>query len=327
MLKKIFTFFMLLATLAIHAAEPIIMTNTSLDLKLSLYPAESSEEGAIVFWTNKGEVERWSVTTASGKNYEMAVKSRYVVKQDGITKYMVKLSLDKDTFIKVFKNDLPVSVSFQIKGFANDQYATIDLPQGIKNHFASELENFNRPKQTPQTTAPSDVIKFMGIPLWGDVDLFIEKLKTKGFVFIKSGETKEGIKNYVYKGRFWEWNNVECWIETFANSNEISMVYIEKDLTFTPSYQLSDLMAILKDKYGKGRLMSHVDDEISKKLVILWELKNGGVEYNYSWISNTSVNRVEVIYYTPRRLKEKLRRIQQKQDAEHRRQQRINSDI
>ena len=138
---------MLLAALAIHAAEPIIMTNTSLDLKLSLYPAESSEEGSIVFWTNKGEVKRWGVTTASGKNYEMPVKRQYVVKQDGITKYMVKSSLNKDTFIKVFKNDLPVSVSFKIKGFANGQYATIDLPQSIRDNFKDMIENFGKKKE------------------------------------------------------------------------------------------------------------------------------------------------------------------------------------
>lgn len=138
---------MLLAALAIHAADPIIMTNTSLDLKLSLYPAESSKEGAIVFWTNKGKVKRWGVTTASGKNYEMPVKRQHVVKQDGITKYMVKSSLNKDTFIKVFKNDLPVSVSFQIQGFANGQYATIDLPQSIRDNFKDMIENFGKKKE------------------------------------------------------------------------------------------------------------------------------------------------------------------------------------
>ena len=255
MLKKIVTLFMLLATVAIHAAEPIIMTNTSLDLKLSLYPAESSEEGAIVFWTNKGEVERWSVTTASGKNYEMAVKSRYVVKQDGITKYMVKSSLNKDTFIKVFKNDLPVSVSFQIKEFANGQYATIDLPQDIKNHFASELANFNCPKQQPST--PSDVIKFMGIPLEGDIETFAKQLEAKGWKFERKTpyrvDEKYGLIDnetwYFEDGKFWEFSKCHLKVKVLANSRLIYSVEVSKRYYYDSSTQ--ELLEALSKIYGK----------------------------------------------------------------------------
>ena len=244
---------MLLAALAIHAAEPIIMTNTSLNLKLSLYPAESSKEGAIVFWTNKGEVERWSVTTASGKNYEMAVKSRDVVKQDGITKYMVKSSLDKGTFIKVFKNDLPVSVSFQIKGFANGQYATIDLPQDIKNHFASELANFNRPKQQPST--PADVIKFMGIPLWGDIETFAKQLEAKGWKFKRKDSPKRekhGLYNEVWhfeNGRFWEFSRCDLWVHVLFNSRLVCSVTVYT--TYSLESQVSELLGALKTTYGE----------------------------------------------------------------------------
>lgn len=251
-MKKIVTLFMLLAALAIHAAEPIIMTNTPLDLKLSLYPAESSKEGAIVFWTNKGEVERWSVTTASGKNYEMAVKSRDVVKQDGITKYMVKSSLNKDTFIKVFKNDLPVSVSFQIKGFANGQYATIDLPQDIKNHFASELANFNRPKQQPSTS--SDVIKFMGIPLWGDIETFAKQLESKGWKFkgkLTSSRDIDGpysAEKWIFEGKFWELNDVELVVELRVESNQVCCVWMRSAYF---SNQLNELCDELSKRYGK----------------------------------------------------------------------------
>ena len=254
-MKKIATLCMLLATVAIHAAEPIIMTNTSLDLKLSLYPAESSEEGAIVFWTNKGEVERWSVTTASGKNYEMAVKSRDVVKQDGITKYMVKSSLNKDTFIKVFKNDLPVSVSFQIKGFANGQYATIDLPQGIKNYFASELANFNRPKQQPST--PSDVIKFMGIPLWGDIETFAKQLESKGWKFesktpLRINREYGFIKEetwYFEGGKFWEFSKCHLEVKVLVNSRLIYSVEVSERYYYYSSTQ--ELLEALSKIYGK----------------------------------------------------------------------------
>lgn len=309
MLKKIFTLCMLLATVAIHAAEPIIMTNTSLDLKLSLYPAESSKEGAIVFWTNKGEVERWSVTTASGKNYEMAVKSRYVVKQDGITKYMVKSSLDKDTFIKVFKNDLPVSVSFQIKGFANGQYATIDLPQDIKNHFASELENFNRPMALVQKfpPPPADTIKFMGIPMWGDVGLFAEKLKSKGF---KVSWWKNEYLGYTYycKGSFWRWKKTTCTIYSFDRSREISAikVYIDgEEVEYAPKSQLKDMLILLKEKYGNGRILDSLTGESYEILRVLWSLKNGGVKFEYTWSRNSFGLKptLELSYYTPKGLK------------------------
>ena len=254
-MKKIVTLFMLLAALAIHAADPIIMTNTSLDLKLSLYPVESSEEGSIVFWTNKGEVERWSVTTASGKNYEMAVKSRYVVEQDGITKYMVKSSLDKDTFIKVFKNDLPVSVSFQIKGFANGQYATIDLPQDIKNHFASELENFNRPKQQPST--PADVIKFMGIPLWGDIETFAKQLESKGWKFERKTPMRKedyGIYPetwYFEGGKFWEFSNCDLIVKVLINSRLVYSATVTTQFGFVPAIHEREILKSFSKKYGE----------------------------------------------------------------------------
>lgn len=245
---------MLLVALAIHAADPIIMTNTSLDLKLSLYPAESSEEGAIVFWTNKGKIERWSVTTASGKNYKMPVKRQYVVKQDGITKYMVKSSLNKDAFIKVFKNDLPVSVSFQIKVFANGQYATIDLPQGIKNYFASELANFNRPKQTPQTSTPSDVIKFMGIPLWGDIETFAKQLEAKGWKFKEKLTSSRNIdgpysaESWRFEGKFWELNDVKLVVELRIESNQVCRAWMHSTYF---SNQLNELCDELSKRYGK----------------------------------------------------------------------------
>ena len=310
-MKKIFTLCMLLATVAIHAAEPIIMTNTSLDLKLSLYPAESSKEGAIVFWTNKGEVERWSVTTASGKNYEMAVKRRYVVKQDGITKYMVESSLNKDAFIKVFKNDLPASVSFQIKGFANGQYATIDLPQDIKNQFASELENFNRPMALVQKfpPPPAGTIKFMGIPMWGDVGLFAEKLKSKGF---KVSWWKNEYLGYTYycKGSFWRWEKTTCTIYSFDKSREISVIKVAvdgKEVEYAPKSQLKDMLILLKEKYGNGRILESQNSEFLDVLIVFWGLKNGGVKFEYTWARNNFGIKTQpwlkLVYYTPKGLK------------------------
>ena len=159
-------------------AEPI-MTNTLLDLKLSLYPEITEKDGFIVFWTNKGKVERWGVTTEAGKNYEMPTKRQDVIKVDGVIKYQVRSSVPKDVFIKIFKNDLPKSVSFKISSFANGQYATIELPEFIRNYFKKTIDNFRKKKEIKFPIGAKETKSFL-IP-----SFFYRYLTNKSFLQLK----------------------------------------------------------------------------------------------------------------------------------------------
>ena len=273
MLKKIVTFFMLLAALAIHAAEPIqwfpepekketpiehpVLTISSMDFKMQFYPHREFGIGAptIIFKNNKGNCLKFEITFDSGRKITLPMKISTTNKDRDLLYESFVLITESD-YIDAFGSDNIKEIHFSIANFGNGQTATIPLPQKVRDEFAAMVRELRRSKQKSQTKE----LEFLGIPIDGSVASFVEKLKAKGYQVVKQTETTAELK-----GNFWLFEN--CTIILCCNTHinkSVAAVWVK-----VGSMSLS--------KANKEDLIRHLNNLYNRNEKIRWQLPNGTI--------------------------------------------------
>ena len=113
---------------------------------------------------------------------------------------------------------------------------------------------------------------------------------------------------YYCEGSFWRWKKSTCTIYSFDKSREISVIKVAVDgeeVECAPKSQLKDMLILLKEKYGNGRILDSLTGESYETLRVLWSLKNGGVKFEYTWSRNSWGLKptLKLVYFTPKGLK------------------------
>ena len=264
---------MLLAALAIHAAEPIqwfpepekkatpiehpVLTISSMDFKMQFYPHRHFDIGAphFVFKNNKGNCQKFEITLDSGQKITLPMTISTDNKDQTIT-YESFVRIDKDQFLDTFGSDSIKEIHFSIANFGNGQTATIPLPQAVRDEFAAMVRELRRSKQKSQTKE----LEFLGIPIDGSVASFVEKLKAKGYRVVSQTTTTAELR-----GNFWLFEN--CTIILCCNT------YINKSVAAV----WVKVGSMSLSKANKEDLIRHLNKLYNKKEKIRWQLPNGNI--------------------------------------------------
>ena len=274
-MKKIVPLFMLLAALAIHAAEPIqwfpepekkatpiehpVLTISSMDFKMQFYPHREFGIGepTIIFKNNKGNCLKFEITFDSGRKITLPMKIS-TTNEDRDLLYESFVLITESDYIDAFGSDNIKEIHFSIANFGNGQTATIPLPQAVRDEFAAMVQNLreHKPYQRPQVKE----LEFLGMPIEGSVASFVEKLKAKGYRVIKQRETYAELK-----GNFWLFEN--CTIILCCNTQinkSVAAVWVK-----VGSMSLS--------KANKEDLIRHLNNLYNRNEQIRWQLPNGTI--------------------------------------------------
>ena len=258
--RSLIVFWLVIFTLvnnAIASEDVPVMYNRQLNLQLAFFPAKAYHYICeIIFWTNKGNVNKLGITTASGKNIVLEISSIDVQEESNFNKYIAKVRVPKKWYEEVLAKDAIKTVHFQISGFANGQVASIDLPANMQKRFLS----FN-------TSSPKSVIAFLGVPLQGTVEEYCQKMIAKGF------KLKKTIPEFTeLSGKFFDMYGYLYLRKHQNNSESIGEVSFWSENY--PDLQ-RELKTSLIKKYGQP-------DEIRRNgLTYIWKLKNGCVVLDY----------------------------------------------
>ena len=274
-MKKIVTLFMLLAALAIHAAEPIqwfpepekkatpiehpVLTVSSMDFKMQFYPHRDFGIGgpAIIFKNNKGNCLKFEITFDSGRKITLPMTISTDNKDQTIP-YESFVLIDKDQFLDTFGSDNIKEIHFSIANFGNGQTATIPLPQKVRDEFAAMVSAVRKPYQKPQVKE----LEFLGITIDGRAADFVEKLKVKGYRVTKQTETYAELR-----GNFWLFDN--CKIILLSNGYVKRLIAVEVEVG-----------SMSQSKANKNDLIQLLDKSYKRDGLMRWKLPNGSIFVN-----------------------------------------------
>ena len=81
---------------------------------------------------------------------------------------------------------------------------------------------------------------FIGIPIQGSIDNFIELLKDKGFKKTSSPYSFDGMEVKSVRGTFWKFPNCIISVRAFDNTDNVSSVYIHPKSNYLLKDELID---------------------------------------------------------------------------------------
>lgn len=214
-------------------------------------------------WNNQpGTVSKWGIITQSGKRWDLGGKEQITNIVNGTTVYIAQYFFPKAWYLDNLIFDPIVSMEFSVTNKGGTQDYTFALTENDKAFISSinaSLTSSSHPQNvqttTTQTAPPADVIKFMGIPLWGDIETFAKQLEAKGWQFKRKDSQKRekhGLYNEVWhfeNGRFWEFSRCDLWVHVLFNSRLVCSVTVYT--TYSLESQVSELLGALKTTYGE----------------------------------------------------------------------------
>lgn len=115
-------------------------------------------------------------------------------------------------------------------------------------------------------------LSFIGIPIQGSMNNFIELLKCKGFKRASSPYSFDGMETRSVKGTFWKFPNCIITVRCLDNSSNVSSVYIHPK----SNYLLKDELIDSYDaRYGKHVLYQSYTD--NQNVAYIWSIPEGQI--------------------------------------------------
>ena len=97
------------------------------------------------------------------------------------------------------------------------------------------------------------VLKFLGIPIQGSMEDFVEKLKAKGYKQSSKADEWHGMIGVTMIGNFWKFKNCKVSIRRFSDRSEISSVVVSVDHNSGFMLCLDDVVKSYIEKYGQPK--------------------------------------------------------------------------
>ena len=115
-------------------------------------------------------------------------------------------------------------------------------------------------------------LSFIGIPLKGSIEHFVELMKEKGFKRSSSPYSFDGMEVASVKGSFWKFPNCIISARTFSNVNNVSSVYIHPKSNYL---LMDELIDSYDAKYGKHVFYQSYAD--SQNIAYIWTVPQGQI--------------------------------------------------
>ena len=149
-------------------------------------------------------------------------------------------------------NDLSFVLSDTDKALFAKLNESITSPSSTQTFTAQSVTTSNTENQQS-----SDVIKFKGIPLCGDIETFAKQLEAKGWKFESKTplriDREYGLINeetwHFEDGKFWEFSKCHLEVKVLTNSRLVYSVEVSKRYYYDSSTQ--ELLEALSKIYGK----------------------------------------------------------------------------
>lgn len=119
-----------------------------------------------------------------------------------------------------------------------------------------------------------DHLKFMGIPLAGELNDFVEKLQKHNSDLVPYEIDENNDETYKFKGNFYKFKNCYITIDTFGRFKQVTKGSVELYKCYKYEEELLDLVSDLIDKYGKPQ----ITEDNSSFLKQRWILDLGMIE-------------------------------------------------
>lgn len=149
-------------------------------------------------------------------------------------------------------------------------------------------------------TEAQNHLKFMNVPIGGNINTFINSLKQKGFRLDYSGSHSD-LNNVAYEdwaslsGAFWEFDWVDVLVQAPYADGGVSFVQVCGNGTRSNRTQFNKLLSSLDRKYGKHK--SESNSKFAGDMLYIWNLTSGTVKLWRSQFSSEDAHcNVEITY-------------------------------
>ena len=221
-------------------------------------------------WSNlPGSIQKWIIVTQAGKRWKLHCKEQIPQNIDGKKMYVAQYFFPKAWYLDNLIFDPIASMELTVVNTESSNDLSFVLSDTDKVLFAKLNESITSPSSTQTFTAQSvttsntenqqssDVIKFMGIPLEGDIETFAKQLEAKGWKFESKTplriDREYGLINeetwYFEDGKFWEFSKCYLEVKVLTNSRLIYSVEVSRRYYYDSVTQ--ELLEALSKIYGK----------------------------------------------------------------------------
>ena len=193
-----------------------------------------------MFFSTKSNISALGIVNYKGEYIPCEITTKNQKQTNG---YGVGVALPIDVFYENTVKHPPIA--FRVK-------LPMVSPQILEFPMAPEWkQSFQDMKVFFKDDTP--VLKFLGIPIQGSMEDFVEKLKAKGYKQSSKADEWHGMIGVTMIGNFWKFKNCKVSIRRFSDRSEISSVVVSVDHNSGFMLCLDDVVKSYIEKYGQPK--------------------------------------------------------------------------